>query len=95
MEYIITDEQLIFKHGIICHSTEYMELYRVIDYQQQQSLMQQIWHLKTVTILSGDRTMPELKMIGLKENVQIVDEIRIRVEYNKKRRGVYEITNRF
>lgn len=95
MEYIITDEQLIYRHGIVRHTTEYMELCRVIDYQQSQSLMQQFCHLKTITILSGDKTMPELELIGIKTEMQIVEEIRKRVEYNKKRRGIYEITNRF
>lgn len=94
MEYIVTDEQLIYRHGIFLHATEYMELYRVIDYQQKETLLQQLCSLKTITILSGDRTMPLLDIIGVPNNSDIVSEIRKRVEFNKKRRGVYEITNR-
>lgn len=94
MEYIITGDQIIFLHGVVNHSTDYMELYRVIDYQQQQSLMQQITGLKTVVIYSGDRNTPVMKLIGIKEHLDIVKEIRIRVEYNKKQKHIYEITNR-
>lgn len=94
MEYIITGEQLIFRHGIFVHSTEYMELYRVIDYVQLKSFIQQLLDIKTITILSGDRTLPALNIIGVPDKLSIVTEIRRRVEYNKKRRGVYEITNR-
>lgn len=94
IEYVLTGEQLIILHGVLSHSTDYIELYRVIDYQQQQSLPQQLFGLKNITIYSGDRNTPQLKMIGIKAHVDIVGEIRKRVEFNKKRKGVYEITNR-
>lgn len=93
--YIITGEQLIYMHGVFIHSTDYMELYRVVDYQQYRSLPQLVVGLKTVVILSGDRTMPVLKIIGMNDNNDIVGVIRKRVEYNKRKRGVYEITNRY
>lgn len=95
IRYLITDEQLIFQRGVLTHSTEYLELYRVIDYQQKRSFAQQLFGLKTITILSGDRTMPELNIIGVRYEEDVVGEIRARVEYNKKKRGVYEITNRY
>lgn len=95
IRYLVTDEQLIFQSGVLTHSTEYLELYRVIDYQQKRTFAQQLFGLKTITILSGDRTMPELEIIGVRYDEDVVGEIRRRVEYNKKKRGVYEITNRF
>lgn len=94
IEYVLTGEQLITLHGVLSHSTDYIELYRVIDYQQHQSLPQQIFGLKTITIYSGDRNNPQLNMTGIKANIDIVGEIRKRVEFNKKRKGIYEITNR-
>ena len=72
-----------------------MELYRVVDYQQNRSLLQQLLGLKTVTILSGDRNMRRLDIIGVCEDENIVGEIRKRVEYNKRMKSIYEITNRF
>lgn len=33
-------------------------------------------------------------MIGIKETDDVVSEIRMRVEFNKRRKGIYEITNR-
>ena len=95
MKYIVTEEQLIFLHGVFQHSTDYMELYRVVDYQQNRSLLQQLLGLKTVTILSGDRNMMRLDIIGVREDESIVSEIRKRVEYNKRMKSIYEITNRF
>lgn len=94
MEYIVTSDQIIFLHGVIIHETDYMELYRVIDYQQHRSLIQQLTGLKTVVIYSGDRNTPVMHIIGIKENVDVVKEIRRRVEYNKQIKHIYEITNR-
>ena len=94
MKYIITAEQLIYIHGIFYHSTDYLELYRVVDYQQNRSLLQQILGLKTVVIQSGDRNTPILNLVGIKVKEDVVSVIRKRVEYNKKAKGIYEITNR-
>lgn len=32
-------------------------------------------------------------MTGVRESIDVVSELRIRVEFNKKRRGIYEFTN--
>lgn len=94
MEYIVTSDQIIFLHGVFIHSTDYMELYRVIDYQQHRSLMQQLTGLKTVVIYSGDRNTPVMNIIGMRNDLDVVAEIRKRVEYNKQIKHIYEITNR-
>lgn len=94
IEYVITGEQLIYKHGVLFHSADYMELYRIVDYQESWTPVQQLTGLKNILLLSGDRTLPRLRMVGIRGSSRILDEIRIRVEYNKKRRGIYEITNR-
>ena len=56
--------------------------------------MQQICGLKSVVIYSGDRNTPKLDVIGVKNELDLVSIIRERVEYNKQRKGVYEITHR-
>lgn len=94
MEYSITDEQLIFTHGVFSNSTDYMELYRVVDYQETRSFIQQVLRVKTVSIYSGDKNMGTLELLGIKEEVNIIEYIRARVEYNKSKKGIYEITNR-
>lgn len=39
--------------------------------------------------------MNRLDIIGVRETENIVSEIRNRVEYNKRMKNIYEITNRF
>lgn len=94
IQYIVTEEQIMYMHGILSHKTDYMELYRVVDYQQNRTFMQQLTRLKTITIMSGDRNMPVLNIIGVREDEDLVQEIRRRVEFNKKQKSIYEITNR-
>lgn len=91
--YTITSEQIIIKKGLMARTTHYIELYRVVDYEQQQNLLQLLFGIKTVFILSRDRTNGCLKMVGIKASKDVVGEIRRRVEYNQKRKGIYEINS--
>lgn len=94
IRYIIGSEEIICEHGVFRRSTHYMEMYRIVDFAERQSFMQQLFGLKTVTLLSMDRSTPKLELIGMKQKSDVVPMIRKRVERNKERRGVYEITNR-
>ena len=55
--------------------------------------MQQLFGLKTVAVFSMDRNTPKVDLVGLKRNCDVVSVIRERVEYNKRNKGIYEITN--
>lgn len=94
MVYRITAEQLIYEHGVFTRSSDYVELYRVVDFGERSNLLQQLCGLKTVSVYSGDRTTPRLDIIGVGINENLVSIIRERVELNKRRKGIYEITNR-
>lgn len=93
IRYHIGSEQLTAEHGVFQRNTGYIELYRVVDFHEHQTLLQQIFGLKTVTVLSMDRSTPRLELTGLPKRTAIVDIIRERVEFNKQRKGIYEITN--
>lgn len=92
--YRITGEQLIHEHGVFMRSNEYIELYRVVDFGERSSLLQQLLGLKTVSVYSGDRTTPKLDLTGMDGKREIVPAIRERVEWNKRNKSIYEITNR-
>lgn len=88
---------------LVCHRNELitalllllsgMALYRYA-YLRRLKYHIKLAGLKTVSIYSGDRTTPRLDIIGVKANDDIVAVVRERVEYNKLRKGIYEITNR-
>lgn len=95
IRYIITAEQILFKHGVFSYTTDYIELYRVYDYRQSRSPLQQLTGLKNVLVMANDRYNPVLNIIGQKNSQDIVSIIRTRVEYNKAYKNVYEIGNRY
>lgn len=92
--FTITGEQLIYERGVFSRKSDFIELYRVVDFKENRSLLQQLVGLKTVVVYSGDRTHPHLVITGVHNRVPLVAIIRERVEYNKQRKGIYEITNR-
>ena len=63
--------------------SEYGIIRRKVDYME----------LKTVRILSMDRNTPRLDLIGIFHRDDLVSIIRERVETNKRKKGIYEITN--
>lgn len=95
LRFIISSEQLIIQHGVFQRTSDYIELYRIVDFSENRDILEQMFGLKTVSIYSGDRTNPKLDIYGVKERLDVVTLIRERVEYNKQRKGVYEITNRY
>jgi len=95
IQYIISAEQLIIQQGVFHRTSDYIELYRIVDFSEQRDILEQFFGLKTISIYSGDRTNPKLDICGVQEKVDVVGIIRERVEYNKQIKGVYEITNRY
>ena len=93
MLYTITGEQLVYEHGVFSRSRDYIELYRIVDFDEKRSFLQLILGLKTVVVHSGDRTMPKLLIIGIREQNDIVTPLRERVSYNRKRMNIHEFAN--
>ena len=60
LRYIITSEQLIIQHGVLTRTSDYIELYRVVDFSENRDILEQLFGLKTVWIFSGDRSNPKL-----------------------------------
>ena len=93
VRYHVGSEQQAAGHGVFQRRAGYIELCRVVDFLEQ-SLLQQVLGLKTVTVQSMDGTTLKLELTGLHERINIVDITRERVEYNKQRKGIYEIVNK-
>ncbi len=93
IQWIITDEQIVFIRGIFTREKDYIELYRVNDFNEVQSLIQRILGLKSIYISSSDKSHPLLKMSGVGSNIEVLNVVRTRVELNKKEKKIYEMAN--
>lgn len=93
-KWIITKDELIFRRGVFTRHEDHLELYRVIDYSEKQSLLQILLKNKTVKVVSGDSSDPILYMYGIDNKVPIIGILRDRVRIARKESGIYEVTNR-
>jgi uncharacterized membrane protein YdbT with pleckstrin-like domain len=93
-KWIVTDEQILIKKGVFSKTVNYIELYRVFDYEEKKTFVQALCHNTTIYIHSGDKSHPTLCMYGLKEDDSIIQTIRQRVEKQREIKRIYEFTNR-
>mgnify|MGYP003443423503 FL=1 len=91
--YLVTSEQIVIVKGVFSTRVGYVELYRVVDYEERRNFAQLLFGIKTVIIHSQDRTNSCLMMEGIKDKHHLVSNIRMRVEFNKRRKAIYESTN--
>ena len=79
-KYELTNERLIVQTGVLSKSTSQIELYRVRDYQQFQSLYYRVFGLSDVTVISTDKTNRSLVLSAVKEGSDIISSMRQCVE---------------
>lgn len=92
--WIITEETLCRIQGVFSRSTDYTELYRVVDYEESQTFLQKLLKVKSVTVFSTDKSDCIMCMYGIDASNDVVRIIRSRVEKCKQEKRIYEITNR-
>lgn len=93
VSWVITRTQIKITHGVLRRATNYVELYRVVDYAEEQTFIQQMMGLKDVYILSSDRTEPALRIFGIPNRLDIISEIKPLVKQARIDNHIYEIAN--
>ena len=92
--WIVSEDTLCRIKGVFSRHTDYVELYRVVDYEESQTFLQKLLKIKSVTIISTDKSDSIMQMYGIDATNDLVRLIRSRVEKCKTERRIYEITNR-
>lgn len=88
--FTITDEQILFRHGILNVKREYMEIYRVKDFSVFSPFFLRLFALSNLVIHSSDKTHPVLWLYAIKNQKTIYEGLRERVETMRKIKGVRE-----
>ena len=60
-QWIIGDETLCTVKGVLARHTDYIELYRIVDYKESQTLLQRLMGIKTVTVFSTLRNVKQIR----------------------------------
>lgn len=90
----ITEQEIIEKRGILSWRKDHIELYRINDYDESVNWREMILGLKTVHISSTDRSRPDLYIIGVPRNYNVISELRNRVKKCKNENHIFEAANR-
>lgn len=84
--YALSEDRLFLSVGFLSIKDDEVLLYRVRDISSSRSLWQRLFGVGTVTIVSSDRTMPNLVLKNIKKPMVVKELIHDQVEEMKLRR---------
>jgi membrane protein YdbS with pleckstrin-like domain len=91
VSYRITNYRIDFERGLLTKTIDTMELWHVEDLHFHQSLMNRIFNVGNITVLSKDETMPQLELRGIPNPRPIYEMMKQRVIAVKRQRGVIKM----
>ncbi len=86
--YSLSEDRLFISEGFLNLKDDEVLLYRVRDIDTRRSLWQRIFGVGTVTVVSSDKTMPNLVLKNIKDPVMVKELIHKQVEEMKVQRRV-------
>ena len=85
-KYGLSEDRLFCETGLLTQRTEEILLYRVRDISMSKTLWQRIFGVGTVTIISSDKTKPNLELKNIKNPGEVKERIFHMVEAAKEKR---------
>ena len=86
--YSLSGDRLFISEGFLNIRDDEILLYRVRDIDTRRSLWQRLFGVGTVTVVSSDKTMPNLVLKNIKDPVMVKELIHTQVEECKIKRRV-------
>ena len=86
--YALSEDRLFVSQGFLNIKDDEVLLYRVRDIDTSRNLWQRIFGVGTVTVMSSDKSMPNLVLKNIKDPVIVKEMIHEQVEEMKIRRRV-------
>lgn len=88
--YTFEADQIVVKYGIINIHKEYIELFRIKDFNMYRSFLMRMIGVMQINIYSSDVTQNELNIRGVPKS-DFITEIRRLVLQGRRNNGVYEV----
>ncbi len=86
VRYRLTTHRLFRETGILLRKYNELELVRVDDVAVRQNLIQRIFNIGTITVISpSDSTDPRLEMEGIENPIEVKEQIRTQVRKRRQR----------
>lgn len=89
--YEITTGELKHTYGILHRKHDFIELYRVKDFQVDRPLVYRIFGLGNLRIYTSDKTSPVFRLVAIRRPQEIYTILRERVEQNRRDKHVFEV----
>lgn len=90
VKYEINDQQIIYSRGVLNRKQDYLELFRIKDFEKDQPLLMRILNIMNFKLITSDQSHPVLVFSGVPvSNIHVV--IRELVQQARKRNRVFEI----
>ena len=86
--YALSEDRLFTSVGFLNIKDDEILLYRVRDIDTNRSLWQRLFGVGTVTVMSSDKTMPNLVLQNIKDPVAVKELLHKQVEEMKIKRRV-------
>ena len=86
--YALSEDRLFISVGFLNIKDDEILLYRVRDIDTGRTLFQRLFGVGTVTVMSSDKTMPNLVLKNIKDPVMVKEIIHKQVEDMKIKRRV-------
>ena len=86
--YALSEDRLFTSVGFLNIKDDEILLYRVRDIDTSRSLWQRLFGVGTVTVMSSDKTMPNLVLQNIKDPVMVKEMLHKQVEEMKIKRRV-------
>ncbi|NOT30404.1 MAG: PH domain-containing protein [Planctomycetes bacterium] len=83
--YRLTNQRLFTERGLLRRQHDELELIRIDDVAVRQNLLQRLFDVGTVTVLSTDSSSPRLEIEGIEHPLAVKEQIRAQVRARRAR----------
>ncbi|MDB5357836.1 MAG: uncharacterized protein JWN24_4289 [Phycisphaerales bacterium] len=91
VRFRITNYRIDYERGLLGKDIDTLELWHVEDIQFNQSILDRLLAIGTITITSHDQTTPTLIMHSLPHSRHLFDQLKQRIISVKRQRGVLKV----
>lgn len=86
--YRLTTQRLFVHQGLVAKHVEEVELFRIKDVTLTQGVLERLLGVGRVVVLSTDDTTPRLELVGLRQPMQIKEQIRTTFRAARRHEGM-------
>lgn len=86
--YLLYDDRLTVKHGLLNVRTDVMMLYRILDISMEQTFVDKMFGVGSIILSSADRSSPKLRVASVKDPDRVMDILSDRVESIRDKKGI-------